>query len=217
VPISPPGSSPVVWGASFYIGQKHIVKPLRFDYKESGFMIPTILPNEKDPSKPSPGMYMPILFLDKAFPIIFGREIWGFRKFQADFDLAITDEEVRATLTKDGTQLVNVSMKLGDAVNNPTIPQTPPIFIRKFIPSAAKNEPAAVDQIVSLPLTQNTFTKMRPCTDASLTLGTSDSEPLGAIPVKDVVNAASMYSENNFILDFGDIAFDYAAQVAAHA
>ncbi len=57
------------------------------------------------------GAYIHQLPVDGAFTLAAGREIWGFPKWRADFDLSIDDRRARCRLSQDGALIVDLTVR----------------------------------------------------------------------------------------------------------
>jgi hypothetical protein len=86
-----------------YIGDLNVASPVRFGYLEAGIMIPASDGREE-------GVYMPVLYLDKALPIVVGREVWGYPKYQADLSLKEEAGVVRARVISEGITLIDAEL-----------------------------------------------------------------------------------------------------------
>jgi acetoacetate decarboxylase len=181
-----------------YVGALNVVKPVRFGYYEAGIMIPASDGREE-------GVYMPVLYLDKALPIVVGREVWGYPKYQADLNLKEEGGVVRATVISEGTSLIDATTHLGESIPPMNVsPST--IFLMKTIPSVTGPPAFDVRQLTTAVLRDETTTEMRPG-DVTLRLGSTPSDPLGLIPVLEIVN--SFYFIGGFVLDYGRVVHDY--------
>jgi len=184
-----------------YIGRLNIESPAggRYDYLEAGIGIPVIF------SK-TPGNYPVCLFLNKALPIVGGREIWGWPKKDAEIAFTERDREISGRVERFGTVLLSLSARLEKKVD--PIPSRPemPWYLLKIIPSVRKNAPPDVWQLVS---TQNIDAKTKElwnCT-ATFELGTGPLDALGNIKVAEVVSA--QFSVGDFAMDYGEVLHDY--------
>ena len=184
-----------------YIGQLNIETPAfgRYDYLEAGIGVPAFF------SK-TPGNYAVCLFLNKALPIVGGREVWGWPKKDAEITFSEKDGEINGRVERFGTVLLSLNGKLEKKAD--PVPSQPelPWFLLKIIPSARRNAPPDVWQLVS---TRNIDVKTKElwnCT-ASLELKTGPQDALGNIPVLEVVSA--QFSVGEFAMDYGEILHDY--------
>jgi len=127
-----------------YIGRLNIESPVagRYEYLEAGVVIPVAF------SK-APGHYPVCLYLDKALPIVGGREVWGWPKKDAEITFTETDGAISARVERFGTVLLSLSGKLEKKVE--PIPSQPemPWYLLKIIPSVRKNAPPDVWQLIS--------------------------------------------------------------------
>jgi acetoacetate decarboxylase len=181
-----------------YVGALNVVAPVRFSYYEAGIMIPASDGREE-------GVYMPVLYLDKALPIVVGREVWGFPKFQADLSLKEEGGVVRATVISEGTSLIDATLHLGDPIPPMNVsPST--IFLMKTIPSVTGPSVYDVKQLTTCVFRDEMNREMRPG-EVTLRLGSTPSDPLGEIPVLEIVS--SFYFIGDLVLDYGRVVHDY--------
>ncbi len=180
-----------------YVGDLNIA-PHHVRYHEAGIMIPASDGREE-------GVYLPVLYLDRVLPIVVGREVWGYPKFQADIDLVEEAGVVRASVKSEGTSLIDATLRLGAPV--PPVNMTPrTMFLLKRIPSVTGPSALDVRQLTTAVLRDERCTEMRPG-EATLRLGSTALDPLGSIPILELVNA--FYIKGGFVLDHGRIVHDY--------
>jgi len=181
-----------------YVGALNVVAPMKFGYYEAGIMIPFSDGREE-------GVYMPVLYLDKALPIVVGREVWGYPKYQADLSLKEEGGVVRATVISEGTPLIDATLHLGPAVTPMNVsPST--FFLMKRVPSTTGSSLYDVKQLTTAVLRDEINKEVCPG-DVTLRLGSTPSDPLGEIPVLEIVN--SLYFIGGFVLDYGRVVHDY--------
>ena len=154
---------------------------------------------------------MPVLYLDKALTITPGREIWGFPKFQADFNFEVKDSVVRARVVTEGVTLIDATLHLGKPII-PNVLPTSSIFLMKSIPSAKGNSTYDVKQLTTAVLRDRKNSEVYPG-EATLRLGSTASDPLGMIPVIEIVSG--VYTIGKFVLDFGEVVYDYMEKPSA--
>ncbi len=184
---------------SIVIGEQKIVDPMRLSYHEAIILVPVSYAGAE-------GNYLPVLYLDKDVPIIAGREIYGYSKFEAEIHLKEDDTRIHATVTRDGTTLIDAILsRVEPAAPNPMSPSTP-TFNLKLIPSVAKDGPPDVMQLTSTTIGKRVVRDFR-TGKATLTFGSTPSDPLGAIPVLEIISGS--YSERDFVLDYGRVVYDY--------
>jgi len=186
---------------TIYVGMLNSVDPEQISYREAGLVIPASYGDKK-------GSYMPILYLDKALPITIGREVWGFPKFQADLCFEVEADVVHATVAKEGTTLIDATLHMGEPVP-PTASSPVSLFLLKLIPSAEEGSTYAVKQLTTAVLRGGVDSEVRPG-EATLRLGSTASDPLGMIPVLEVVSG--VYRIGGSVLDYGEVVHDYLAE-----
>jgi len=166
-------------------------------YHEMYFAIPSAA-NGKE------GLFIPILYLDKALPLYLGREIWGFPKYEAEFNYSKDDKNVAASIHKDGKLLIEVAIELGNSVNDMKAAD-PLVFVLKYIPSAEEGS-IDVKKLNSVIMANYTYTKYQQGL-AKLVINNIPDAIIGEIPIYKILDAS--YSEVNFILGFGKTEYDY--------
>jgi acetoacetate decarboxylase len=181
-----------------YVGDLHVVAPARVGYREAGIMIPASDGREE-------GVYLPVLYLDRVLPIVAGREVWGYPKFEADIELVEESGAVRASVKSQGTSLIDATLRLGSPVPPQNLsPRT--MFLLKRIPSVTGPSALDVRRLTTAVLRDEQCTEMRPG-DVTLRLGSTPLDPLGSIPLLEVVNG--FYVKGGFVLDHGRVVHDY--------
>ncbi len=182
--------------AYIYIGIFNV--PQRGIYKEAGIGIPAIF-GEKI------GNYVLYLYLDEAFAIVPGREIWGWPKKEAE--ITFTEERglYNASVNRLGTTIINLSVDNLEAIEPiPDAPNTPNINL-KIIPSVKKNHAPDVLQLTTSMAISKKKTLFQG--KATLVFNSSPDDPLGDLPVLDIVSG-DQYIED-MSMDCGDVLFDY--------
>jgi acetoacetate decarboxylase len=181
---------------------QHIIHPEKIIYLEAILSVPV----SHDGLAAS---YMPVLYLDKVIPIIGGREIWGYSKVEAEIQMSIKDKIASATVVRNGTTLIDMKVQLGEPVVPIPKMQNNPNINLKLIPSVKKGAPPDVKQLTTT-VSRNVKTHLLRNGSGKLVLGSLPSDPLGTIPVVDIVDAR--YMERDFVLDYGDVVYDYLRQ-----
>jgi acetoacetate decarboxylase len=184
-----------------YIAALNVVSPARIGYLEAGIMIPASDGREA-------GVYLPVLYLDKTLPIVIGREVWGYPKYQADLSLKEEAGVVRARVISEGTTLIDAELRLENPIP-PTIGSPNTFFLLKRIPAVTGPSEFDVKQLVTAVLRDENQQEMRPGI-AKLRLGSTATDPLERIPVLDIVQG--VFFTGGFVLDYGRIVHDYLAK-----
>lgn len=170
-------------------------------YLEVAFGVPVVFENQ-------PGRYMVYMYLDKAVPLVFGREMWGYPKKDAEITMIEEGEKITVQAERRGTMLIRAAFQRTEKID--PIPNRPPTvtYNLKFIPSVKKNAPPDVMQLTS----NTTDYRVRELYkgNATLELGTSSIDPLGKIPILQIVRAEYMVMDG--ALDYGDVVYDYLKQ-----
>lgn len=169
-------------------------------YHEMYLAIPVELNGKK-------GAFIPLLYLNQINPIILGREIWGFPKYEAEINFQKDDKNAIARIYKDKKLLIGAELELGNVIskNNESDPL---IYVLKYIPSVEEGR-VDVKQLNSVYMRQSTYTKFQEA-KAKLTINNIPDASIGEIPIIKILDAS--YSESNFILGFGKIEYDYLKQ-----
>ncbi len=187
---------------SILIGLQKIVEPMPVSYYEAFISIPVSYADTE-------GNYLPVLYLDKALPIVGGREIWGFRKVDAEIYFEAENGKIHAGVKREGATLIDAIVSIGEPVTLPKNSSNKPIFNLKLIPSVKKDAPPDVKQLTTVTTTGNKVTELR-SGEAKLVFGSTPLSPLGAIPILKIVACA--YTESGFVLDYGEVVYDYLAK-----
>jgi acetoacetate decarboxylase len=184
-----------------YIAQFNVVAPIRFRYLEMGIGVPALFSD-------TAGQYAVYLYLDKAGAIVPGREIYGWPKKDAEISFTEEKDGITAKVVRDGIVLADATLHLLERVD--PIPQQPsaPWFNLKLIPSVKKNAPPDVMQLTSTVIESEM--KEMYTGSATLKLGSSVSDPLGAIPILEILE--SRFSVDDITLGYGDIIHDYLTE-----
>jgi acetoacetate decarboxylase len=153
------------------------------------------------------GFFIPIMYLDKVYPITGGREIWGFPKYDAEINFQKDEKKATASLNKNGKLLIEAELELGNVINKNT-GSDPLIFILKYIPSIEEGS-VDVKKLNSVLMTNSIYTKYQEAT-AKLIINNIPDASIGEIPIIKILDAS--YSESNFILGFGKTEYDYLKQ-----
>ena len=83
------------------------------------------------------------------------------------------------------------------------------VFLLKSIPSVRRNTGPDVKQLTSVLVRDRTNTEVY-SGEATLRLGSTASDPLGMMPVVEIVDA--VYHKGAMVLDYGEILYDYLAE-----
>jgi acetoacetate decarboxylase len=173
-------------------------------YNEAGLLVPVI--HEGKPA----GTFAVVLYLDRASPIVGGREIYGWPKKDAE-EVLFHEEagKITAGVTRYGHKIIEVSFEAQQKVE--PIPERPsdPIHLLKLIPSVREAAPPDVLQLTSMALSDDVVREMH-TGKATLRFGASPFDSfLAEIPVGDIVYAESIV--HDFTMGHGEIVVDYLA------
>lgn len=187
-----------------YYGRLAVESPAggAFEYLEAGIGVPVVFEN-------APGYHPVCLYLDKAYPIVAGREIWGWPKKDAAMTFSEKDGEVSARVERFGAVLVEMSAKLEKKID-PALKQPElPWYLLKIVPSARKGAPPDVWQLISSKNVDVATNELWSCA-ATVKLGAGPADDLAKIKVLGVVSA--QFSVGDFTMDYGEVLYDYLAK-----
>ncbi len=184
-----------------YVAAFNIVDPVPYSYYEAGLLIDASDGRDE-------GSYAPVLYLDKALPITIGREVWGYPKFQADFVLKEQAGVIQARVTSGTASLIDATLRLTTPI--PAMNVCPRcFFLMKTIPSVTGRSTYDVKQLTTAVL-RNELNKEMQMGDATLRFGSTSSDPLGEIPILEMLKGA--YFTGGFVLDYGRVVHDYLSK-----
>jgi acetoacetate decarboxylase len=170
-------------------------------YLEVGFVVPVSLGKQS-------GGYSLFLYLNKPGPAISGREIWGFPKKEADLTMVEENGKITISVERLGAKLMKATFLRGAKVE--PVPNRPARtrYNLKYIPSVKKGAAPEVMQITSY--LQGTKLKELYSGKATLELSGTPVDPLGQIPIVEIVRAEYMVLDGS--VDYGDVVYDYLKQ-----
>ena len=131
------------------------------------------------------GAYVLTMFMNTDHAIIFGRDLFGEPKKQADISLNIIGNQLRGTVDRLGVRLVDLSISLG-ADTSPVRSQANAFNIKAQ--PAANGIGLEADAVLTLAAFDNDLTVNR-TGQGTLILGGSLHDPLNEIPITEVVAA----------------------------
>ena len=174
----------------------------QYTYLEAGIGVPATF------SK-TPGNYAVYLYLDKALPIVGGREVWGWPKKDASISFIEKDGKVSASLERLGFPILSVNASLLKKID--PIPSSPilPWYNLKIIPSVEKDAPPEVFQLTSTGNTDSKIKEFYSC-EAELEFKSSPFDNLEEIEILEITEVRFQVSD--FVMDFGKIIYDYLAE-----
>jgi len=170
-------------------------------YLEAGVSVPAALEGR-------PGTYYVYLYLDRAAPIVGGREIYGFPKKEAEITFVEEKGRVGATVTRRGSPLVRASLELGDPLPIQASAGPGIAYNLKLIPSVVSDAPPDVLQLTACSV-ESTLKELLGGV-AHLELLSGPEDLLAEIPVLKIVGAT--FSVADMVLGAGTVAHDYLAQ-----
>ena len=164
--------------------------------------------------KETPGNYCVVMYL--GYPndtggrtgVALGREIWGYPKKEAIITFDEKDGKVHSTVSRFRTPLIKLSFERTLKVE--PVPPRPriPTFNLKYIPSVKKDAPPEVMQLTSNVSEFNRKEMWRG--KGSLEFGSLSADPLGDIPVLQIIAAQYEVAEGSLL--HGEVVYDYLAK-----
>jgi len=177
-------------------------------YNEAGLLVPVVGKGM------SAGSFAVVLYLDRANPIVGGREVYGWPKKDAE-EVLFRDvgTSISAVVTRYGRRIITVGFEVEQRVA-PVPERSPtPIYFVKLIPSVQQDAPPDVLKLNSMVITPDVITKLR-VGKGHLEFGNSPYDPfLASIPVREVVYAEAVV--HDFTLGYGEVVVDYLAEPTA--
>jgi len=172
--------------------------PQRGIYKEAGIGIPAFFGEQI-------GNYILYLYLDEAFAIVPGREIWGWPKKDAQIEFTEQQGAYHATVHRTGTTIIDLSLDNLEAITPlPDSPNTPN-FNLKIIPSVRKNHSPDVLQLTTSKVHSRKKALYRG--NATLEFNSSTDDPLSDLAILGIISGEQ--SIEDMSMDSGDVLFDY--------
>ncbi len=185
----------------FYIGHFQLAD-FEATYNEAGLLVPVTCEGR------SAGLFAVVLYLDKANPIVGGREIYGWPKKDADEILFHEDTgKLIARVTRYGKPIITATFEAQQRVEK--IPARPNdmFYMLKHIPSIEKDAAPEVLKLNAMVITPDVITEMH-TGKSTLQFGESPFDSfLMNIPVGDIVYAELIV--HDFTLGFGEVVVDY--------
>jgi len=161
--------------------------------------------------KETSGNFCVVMYLDYPVDkggrpgVALGREIWGYPKKEAKITFDEQDGKVYSVVSRAGTPLIKLSFEKTLKVEPfPPRPKTP-TFNLKYIPSVRKDAPPEVMQLTSNLSEINRKELWRG--KGSLEFGSLSADPLGDIPVLQIIAAQYEVAEGRLL--HGDVLHDY--------
>ena len=155
------------------------------------------------------GNYAVALYLDNDAAIASGREVWGWPKKAADFNIAEDDGVVRATASRGGVDIIHAELEVAGPAEPDALHLNPTWFNLKLIPSIVPDAPPEVMQITSTTLENVRATSVR-VGQATVAFASTPSDPLAdLIEVREVLGGANLLLDCDLTL--GEVIHDYLA------
>ena len=195
-PLRPNPDQPVV----FYIGHFQFAD---FDlpYNEAGLLVPVNYGAKA-------GLFAVVLYLDKANPIVGGREIYGWPKKHPE-QVLFQEEQGRivAGVTRYGKQIIKASFEAEHLID-PILPRPKDtLYLLKVIPTLEKDAPPDVLKLNAMVIDPDVIKQLH-VGKATLEFGASPFDSfLSEIPVNEITYSELMV--HDFILGHGRTVIDY--------
>ena len=187
----------------FYVGNFRFAD---FDatYHEAGLLVPVTCEGR------AAGLFAVVLYLDKANPIVGGREIYGWPKKDAEEVLfAEQKAKIVARVTRYDQQIVTASFESEQRVDKITQRSHDTFYLLKHIPSIEREARPDVLKLNSMVITSDVIKEMY-SGKATLQFAESPFDSfLAGIPVRDIVHAEVIV--HDFTLGWGETVRDYLA------
>jgi acetoacetate decarboxylase len=191
--------TPISSQMTFIFARHKLTHPFKLDYNEAYFF--TLVSYGE-----TVGIYIPVLYLDKVEAIIPGREIIGYNKVGAEFEVVEKDNEISVSVTQMGRLIIKTSFTLGEAFAPPVEQPKVPVINLKYMPSAQKDAPPDVKKLI-ISAAQNSRTAQMRLGTATLEFYSAPFNPLNEIPILKIDKAGSTL--DSFTLSYGDVLHDY--------
>jgi acetoacetate decarboxylase len=155
-----------------------------------------------------------LLHLDRANPIVGGREFYGWPKKEAEEVLfRDTGTSISAAVTRYGQRIISVGLEVEQKVVPVPERHANPIYFVKLIPSVRQHGPPDVLKLNSTVITPDVITELR-VGKGHLEFGGSPYDPfLASIPIREVVYSEAVV--HDFTLGYGEVVVDYLAEPTA--
>jgi acetoacetate decarboxylase len=159
------------------------------------------------------GNYAVALYLDNDAAIASGREVWGWPKKAAHFDIEEDDGVLTAAATRDGVEIIRARLEVAGPAEPADLSLNPTWFNLKLIPSIVEGAPPEVMQITSTTLENVRVSDMRRG-QASVFLANAEFDPLAElIEVREVLGGVHFRLDCDLTL--GEVIHDYLASTEA--
>ncbi len=154
------------------------------------------------------GLYIANAFLNNDRPMAGGREIWGYEKKLAHMKMGENNDGiVYGSAERGGSVVQKVLVERKAWLKPEDIPTEFVTFTVKLIPSAEKDAPPAVAQIVKTDLSDTVKYHSFETGPAALEFPMTPASFLHTIPILEVFEGS--YSKWDCVLDYGTIVHDY--------
>lgn len=167
-------------------------------YRETALLVPSSFEGTE-------GSFTAFMYLDADRPTGAGREIWGWPKKHAVLDID-GDASIRSTITRGDTAIIEASTELTADLGPEDLAFNPTFFNLKLIPSVVEGAPPDVMQVTATTLEDISIKRARGGT-ATVTLRSTDQDPLGPLSPREVQGAAAVVMD--VTLGYGEILHDY--------
>ena len=190
----------------FFVGTFKLAHPNPYFYHEAGISIPVTY-IDKETKEEKWANFIPILYLDEVNAIVGGREVYGYNKHYATFDIVEQDHKVHAKVDQYKNPLIEIEIIFDGQTNDKEISiNHGGNIVLKRIPSIEFDGTLEVHKLnlnylSDFKITNQKFGK------GKLTLRGSEWERLNKIPILEITNAS--YVTTNMTLENGKTIHDY--------
>jgi len=198
-PLIPNPGQPLV----FYIGH-FVLADYDLPYNEAGLLVPVTYDGEA-------GLFAVVLYLDKANPIVGGREVCGWPKKDAE-EIRFVEKfgKVSAEVTRYGQRIITANFEVKQKVEVIADRPKAPLYFLKMIPSIEKGAQPDVLKLNSMLIDPDVIKRLE-IGRGTLSFGTSPYDAfLREIPIREVTYSELIVHE--FTLGFGKTVFNYLAE-----
>jgi len=174
-------------------------------YHEAGLLVPVAC--EGRPA----GLFAVVLYLDKANPVVGGREVYGWPKKDAE-EILFQEQRGRvvARVTRYGQQIITATFEAQQRIDPVPVRPHDTLYFLKHIPSIEKDAAPDVLKLNSMVIEPDVIKEMH-TGKATLQFGASPFDAfLTSIPIGDIAYAELIV--HDFTLGYGQMVIDYLAE-----
>ncbi|MBT5193168.1 MAG: hypothetical protein HOM07_12525, partial [Rhodospirillaceae bacterium] len=140
------------------------------------------------------GAYVLTMFMSTDHAIIYGRDLFGEPKKQADIALNIIGDQLRGTVDRMGVRLIDLSLSLGEDAG-PARTQAKSFNIKAQ--PAANGDGLEADAVLTVAEFDNDL-RVNRSAQGTLILSGTIHDPLDDIPINEIIAAANAYTAKTY-------------------